>query len=251
MHGGPSTQPTTPRIIARSVPDRYSFGTTIILIPLTLWARFSGNLSLTPGASSARNLLCNCANGISSSSSHSLNSSSSVSKRYTCAFLLPACSLPFFRLLDSRDMEGGNRSSPFSRGSNFYLEAFLSWVNRSSTLPTLPLLTTGRKVPDHTTCPASQRSYLHWGHPASYFFTGTHWRFPDPFSFSLGGRINSLYSQFTVPLRRTPSSLVSELATSCTRSQPPVGRKLRKIAKGFLCCFDYWRNVLTTQFNYQ
>ncbi|CAE1269582.1 unnamed protein product [Acanthosepion pharaonis] len=39
---------------------------------------FSGNSSLAPGASSARNLLCNCANGISSSFSHSLSSSSSL-----------------------------------------------------------------------------------------------------------------------------------------------------------------------------
>ncbi|CAE1293680.1 unnamed protein product [Acanthosepion pharaonis] len=39
MHGGLSTQPTTPRIIAQSVSDRYSFGTTTVLIHLLPWAR--------------------------------------------------------------------------------------------------------------------------------------------------------------------------------------------------------------------
>ncbi|CAE1282865.1 unnamed protein product [Acanthosepion pharaonis] len=47
----------------------------------------------------------------------------------------------------------------------------LSQVTCSSTAPTPLLLTTCRKVPKHTTCPASQRSYLHCGHTASYLFT--------------------------------------------------------------------------------
>ncbi|CAE1321715.1 unnamed protein product [Acanthosepion pharaonis] len=60
----------------------------------------------------------------------------------------------------------------------------------------------------HTSCPASQRSYLHWGHPAIgvsqiLFLLG---RGHQP--------VNFLYPQFTVSLCHTPLSLMPELATS-------------------------------------
>ncbi|CAE1276201.1 unnamed protein product [Acanthosepion pharaonis] len=53
-----------------------------------------------------------------------VKSGPSCSKQYTCAFLLPVCSLPS-RFLDNRDVRVGDRSSTFSRGSHFYLGALL------------------------------------------------------------------------------------------------------------------------------
>ncbi|CAE1270257.1 unnamed protein product [Acanthosepion pharaonis] len=91
----------------------------------------------------------------------------------------------------------------------------LSQVTRSSTAPTPSLFTTGRKVPDHTTCPASQKSYLHWATLPLTFSRVTQRRFPDPFPSRYGHqRIISLYPQFTVSLCRTSPSLVPKLATS-------------------------------------
>ncbi|CAE1168527.1 unnamed protein product [Acanthosepion pharaonis] len=87
MHGGRPHSSPAPMINVQLVSDRHSITTATVLVSLNLWARaepphidrsFSGNSSLTLGAFSARNLLCNCANGISSSS-HSLSSSSSLS----------------------------------------------------------------------------------------------------------------------------------------------------------------------------
>ncbi|CAE1230763.1 unnamed protein product [Acanthosepion pharaonis] len=106
-----------------------------------------------------------------------MKSGTSFSKRYTCAFLLPVCSLPSSRSLDTRDGPPGwgrARMTLFSRTSNPCLPSIRvrivpfgvvhlsparigsSRVTRSSTAPTPSLLTTGRKVPDHTTCPTSQ-----------------------------------------------------------------------------------------------
>ncbi|CAE1251460.1 unnamed protein product [Acanthosepion pharaonis] len=124
----------------------------------------------------------------------------------------------------------------FSRTSNPFLPSIRDKVvpfavvhlsparTGSSTASTHSLLTTCRKVLDHTTCPASQRSYLHWGHSASYFFTGDPSAFPGPFSFSVGG--TSVLTRF-IPSLRSPPSLVPELATSragsqCTRVGPTL-----------------------------
>ncbi|CAE1275180.1 unnamed protein product [Acanthosepion pharaonis] len=83
-----------------------------------------------------------------------------------------------------------------------------SQVTRSSTAP---------KVPDYTTCPASQRSYLHWSHPASYFFTGDPSVFPGPFSFSVRG--TSVLTRF-IPSLRSPSAVYHR--TLCLNSPQVV-----------------------------
>ncbi|CAE1153080.1 unnamed protein product [Acanthosepion pharaonis] len=93
---------------------------------------------------------------LSPSNTLQVKSGPSFSKRYTCAFLLPVCSLPSSRFLDNQDKPispppirvrvvpfGVVHLSPARTGS--------SQMTRSSTAPTPSLLTSGRKVPDHTT----------------------------------------------------------------------------------------------------
>ncbi|CAE1307816.1 unnamed protein product [Acanthosepion pharaonis] len=184
---------------------------------------FSGNSSLTPGASSSRNLLCNCAYGISSSSSHSLSSSSSLSKRYTCAFLLPACSLHFFRLLDNRDTVAGNRSSPLSsrgcsvlRGLTFSCEdRFVLGDPILHIANTFTLYNWPKDARPHDMSSISEVLLALWPLCLLLFPGG-----PIGVSRTLFLLRGVGYPQFTVPLRRTPSSLMPELATNCTVRLP-------------------------------
>ncbi|CAE1332292.1 unnamed protein product [Acanthosepion pharaonis] len=189
-------------------------------------------------ASPARNSLFNCANGISSSSSHSLSSSSSlrlgsitassegpagvrftslslrrgviISSSFISSLSIFSPGLFLFHTLTCSTSLTGNPSNgipvPFSFPYVLHFSLVFSstetWesqsippvysrvvlfgvvhlsparagssqVTRSSTAPKPSLITTCRKVSDHATRPASQRSYSHWGHPASYFFTAT------------------------------------------------------------------------------
>ncbi|CAE1277483.1 unnamed protein product [Acanthosepion pharaonis] len=175
---------------------------------------FSGNSSLTLGAFSARNLLCNLANRISSSSSHSLSSFSSLSLALPSANGIPVpFSFPYVLSLPPAFSTTEMWESGCCVWYGPSARTGSSQVTRFSIAPTPSLLKTGQKVPDHTTCPASQRSYLHWGHPASYFFMGDPLAFPGPFSFLVGG--TSVLTRFISSLQ-SPSAIhqMPELATS-------------------------------------
>ncbi|CAE1227690.1 unnamed protein product [Acanthosepion pharaonis] len=133
---------------------------------------------------------------LSPSNTLQVKSGPSFSTQYTCAFLLPACSLPFFRLLDNRDMGAGNRSSPFSRVSNFCLEALLGDPILHIANTFAPYNWPKGARPHHI----SSISEVLLALPLT-FSRGTHWRFSDPFP-SRGG-CTSVLTRF-IPSLRSP-----------------------------------------------
>ncbi|CAE1309768.1 unnamed protein product [Acanthosepion pharaonis] len=209
MHGGRPHSSPAPMINAQLIPDRHSFTTATVLVSLNPWARaaplhsitvlvffFFPKVRLNPyfprmfrwGPTYLPQPLkvsTKAFTFLSPSNTLQVKSGPSFSKRYTCAFLLPVCSLPSPPL--SRQPRRGSRGPPgwgraqmtlFSRTSNPFLPSIRvkvvpfgvvhlslartgsSQVTRSSTPPTNSLLITCRKVPDHTTCPASQSFML-------------------------------------------------------------------------------------------
>ncbi|CAE1309812.1 unnamed protein product [Acanthosepion pharaonis] len=194
MHGArPHSSPAL-MTNAQLVPDRHSFTTATLLVSLNLWARaalppsiavlvfFFPKLGSIPASSE-------CPAGVRFTSlslqrQHITGEVWPFLQQTVYLCLSPSCMFSPF-LPPSRQPRCGSRGPPgrgrarktlFSRTSNPFLPSIRvrvvpfgvvhlspartgsSQVTRSSTAPTPSLLTTGQKVPDHTTCPASQRS---------------------------------------------------------------------------------------------
>ncbi|CAE1267827.1 unnamed protein product [Acanthosepion pharaonis] len=230
LHSSPALM-----INAQLVSDRHSFITATVLVSLNPWAQaaplpsiavlaffFFPKVRLNPCflrmSRWAATYLPQPSKGISTraftflppTNRLQVKSGPSFSKRYTCAFLFSVCSLPPRRGSRGPPGWGGARMTLFSRTRNPFLPSIRVrvvpfGVDRFILRGQVHLrCTTCRKVPDHPTCLASQRSYLHWGHPASYFFTGDPTAFPGPFSFSVGG--TSILTRF-IPSLMSPSAV--------------------------------------------
>ncbi|CAE1171177.1 unnamed protein product [Acanthosepion pharaonis] len=242
MHEARPHSSPAPMIIAKLVTDRHSFTTATVLVSLNPWAQ---------GCTAPLNRRFS-ANGISSSSSHSLSSSSSlrlgsIPASSECPAGVRLTSLSLRRLTSDTEAPVSTRTFTFLSPSNtLQVKSGPSFSKRYTCAFLLPVgsLPSYRFLDNRDGCSVRcgpsfscedrfvsapynlTKSTPHvqhlrgltcnGGHPASYFFTGDPSAFPGPFSFSVGGhqRINSLYSQFTVSLCHTPASLVPELATS-------------------------------------